>query len=106
LLTLFAAAYAILATAGPVLHTLPGVDHEAHLASLGVPAPGEPKAPPPTPHDDCPVCHLNAQAAFFLSSDDVPVVDVVAIQPPNEPPAVALATPEGPSAPRAPPAVA
>lgn len=106
MLNLFAAAYAILATAGPALHALPGLDHEAPLASLGEASPGEPKAPPPTPHDDCPVCHLDAQAAFFLTSDDVIFVAVVTIRPPDAPAIVPLATPEALCAPRAPPAVA
>ncbi|MFO0888142.1 MAG: hypothetical protein U0790_03230 [Isosphaeraceae bacterium] len=95
---IFTALYGVVLVLGPALHSLPGAEH----ARLGSHATGE-AAEYPTPHEDCPVCHFLALAQIAGDCFLTPSLDVVHIQPVDDPPLTFPPPVDRLSVPRAPP---
>lgn len=106
LLNLFAIAYGIVAVAGPALHALPGFGHEAPSCIHRDGVSSCPDSQPVDAHHDCVVCQIQAQSSLPLDADGSPIVEIIATQPPEEPPLVAPPPIEAPASPRAPPFLA
>ncbi len=89
---------------GPALHALPGFVHAGTLGSgEGGGATGGLPDRDAKLHGDCPICHSTAQGQLLDDADIEPLIDVVQVLPPDDPP---LAPPPAlvlPSRPRAPP---
>ncbi|WP_165066962.1 hypothetical protein [Paludisphaera rhizosphaerae] len=106
LLNLFAIAYGIVAIAGPALHALPGLGHEGPSCVHRDGVSSCPDSRPVDAHHDCVVCHVQAQSSLHLDADGSLIAEIIATQPPDEPPLVSPAPIEAPSSPRAPPTLA
>ncbi|MDG3007005.1 DUF2946 family protein [Paludisphaera mucosa] len=103
LLNLFAVVYGFVTIAGPALHALPGLGHEAFQAIGRDGSTPDSNTSTPEGSHDCPVCNLQAQTPLHLDATDSNFVEVLAILPPDEPPLVISQAVDAPSAPRAPP---
>jgi hypothetical protein len=100
------ALYGLVTVCGPALHALPGCDHPGQVQNADQnPGHGaKPKSLSPST-DDCPICHFHTQGQFVVSSDRDFCIDVVRIQPADEPPIARSSHVVNLSIPRAPPLV-
>ncbi len=95
------ALYGVMTVGGPALHALPGAEH----VKVGGTTDGERSNLPSSSHDDCPICHLLSQSQHTDISTHVLSIDVVRIQPADDPPLTFPPAIERSSGPRAPPIV-
>ena len=99
LLAALAAVYGIAVVGASAMHGSFGAKARAAAAAAHDEAPSLAAS-----HDDCPVCHFQAQGQVVVAPDRQFCVDVVSIRPPGEPTAELPSPPDRPSSPRAPPA--
>jgi hypothetical protein len=106
LLASLLALYGLVTVCGPALHALPGCDHPGQIQSSEQ-DPGQGAKPKSlsSSTDDCPICHFHTQGQFLVTSDRDFCIDVVRIQPADEPPIARSSHILNLSIPRAPPLV-
>ncbi len=103
LLTAILALYGVITLSGPALHALPGFGHRAAaFASDRAAAPGHGDQDNAAAHD-CPICHFHAQGQLIADLDGALSMEIVRIQPADEPQLTYPLAVARPSIPRAPP---